>query len=64
MAIVFPCHWSKSAVVLSLLNQPFYYFISTLKLRFCPLFKIPLFSQLKNIITFLPAAQNYNFPIC
>ncbi|KAJ0637374.1 hypothetical protein HanOQP8_Chr17g0673051 [Helianthus annuus] len=49
--IVFLCHWSKWAADTSPLDQPVYYFISTLKLRFCPQFKITFFSQLKNIIT-------------
>ncbi|KAJ0456101.1 hypothetical protein HanIR_Chr15g0758581 [Helianthus annuus] len=45
------------------LDQPVYYFISTLKLRFCPQLKNTVLSQLQNTFTLLPRAKKYDFAL-
>ncbi|MFS7964050.1 hypothetical protein Hanom_Chr08g00745571 [Helianthus anomalus] len=40
------------------LDQPIYYFIPTLKLRFCPQLKNTVLPQLQNTFTLLPRAKN------
>ncbi|MFS7936220.1 hypothetical protein Hanom_Chr05g00412981 [Helianthus anomalus] len=45
------------------LDQPVYYFISTLNLRFCPQLKNTVLPQLQNTFTLLPRAKKYDFAL-